>query len=112
MDFVVGEIMTAAIADFGEDVEYLPRDGIAREVKALVDRSPAEPVDALGGRVLGRRIELMFLNDPLAGVTADEIDTGGDAVRVPLIYGRDPVELNITTMVEHDPGAVKVSANY
>lgn len=78
----------AAAADLlevlGEDVSYTPRGGVARTIRAIVDRSPPQRIDARGN-VFTPRLTIQVLNDATDGIDSASMDAGGSD-RVSLAY--------------------------
>jgi len=96
-----------AADDFVEWVEYLPREGRARTIRAVVERSPPEPLDGAPGGVKPSMV-LVVLNDEQAGVGSREVDTGGDRVRVPSRIGRAAEEHRILDVAQNDEGTLEL----
>lgn len=64
---------------FSEPVTYRPRTGAARAIQAsLVRNPPATPAELSRGFTPSMMITV--LNDATRGISAAELDTGGDAI--------------------------------
>jgi len=68
--------------DFAEEVIYYPRGGGARKIKAIVDRSPPSFYDSEGG-VVAISFMIIVANNSVTGISAKELDTGGDRLALP-----------------------------
>lgn len=87
---------------FGEEIQYLPRDGAPRTVTAIILREPLqalEPIDdgvapALTVKVLNKRIDAEW-----GGIPVDQLDTGGDKVYLSWRKGEEPAEFSITKLI-------------
>lgn len=92
-------------SDFAETVVYRPREGEPRTIQALVDRDPPE---ALGEDVTTRTpvLHVTVRNDSVAGITAAEVDTGGDRIDLPLRVGGSATTRPIVGIVRQDAGLV------
>jgi hypothetical protein len=67
--------------EFAETVVYLPRGGGSRTILAIVDREPPTLMDD-AGNVMALSFMLYVANSGSDGITAQEIDTGGDRVKI------------------------------
>ena len=90
-----------------EQVIYRPNGGKDREITALVDRTGS---DSIGGP--SRPVFLVTaVNDRLDGISAAEIDRGGDKIAVDEKYGEgDPQDRNIGRMSFQDPDWITVES--
>lgn len=67
--------------EFAETVIYMPRGGGSRTILAIVDREPPALMDD-AGNMLALSFMLYVANSGSEGITAQEIDTGGDRVLI------------------------------
>lgn len=65
--------------DFAEPLIYVKRDGTTRAINGQVFRNRSR-IDATG--VLRRYTEVMVANDATYGISAAELNVGGDRIRV------------------------------
>jgi len=70
----------ALVAQFGESVTYYPRSGGSKVFDAMVIRSQFETYTPSGDVVAQYLIR--FLDDCTGGVSATDIDTGGDEIEI------------------------------
>ena len=97
---------------FGETVYYLPdahlstTAGSGREIKAVVDRQPKADMPE-SGQVLRRVLHIAVSNASAGdtpGISATELNTGGDEILVPIREGETASLLRINSIVRQDPG--------
>lgn len=67
--------------EFAEAVVYSPRNGGSRTILAIVDREPPALMDD-AGNMLALSFMLYVANSQTEGITAQEIDVGGDEILV------------------------------
>lgn len=67
--------------EFSELITYKPRGGGSRQIKAIIDREP-RAVYASTESVILSTFRIMVRNSCTLGITGDEIDTGGDVIRL------------------------------
>lgn len=100
--------------DFAEAVVYRPLVGPPRSIQAIVDREPPawlrEPPAWLAEAdgVLVPQLHVVVRNDEAAGIGADEVDTGGDRVDVPVRVGGTAVTKNVVRIVQQDAGLLRL----
>jgi len=91
------------LAEFGESVTYTPTGGApaARSITAVIDRRQPGPLDGVphGG---GPDLTATVKNDVTTGITAAEVDTGGDTISVARRIGETPVARRITKIISQD----------
>lgn len=91
------------LSEFGEDIKYLPNGGGEREIRAVVDRElPAEIPGA--GQGQSSVIIIIVANSATTGISASEIDTGGDKVELAMRMGETVKQRRITKMIQQDAG--------
>lgn len=95
--------------EFAETITYTFRAGGSRSIKAIIDRSPPAVYDAAGEVVMPEYI-ITIHHDPVTGVEADEINTGGDTVTLTETLGKSMTN-NKTVMVllNQDFGMVELA---
>lgn len=80
--------------EHGEWINYLPCSGQPRRIRALVDRfdrhGPVEAPDLTSDHAM-----IEVLDDPVLGIDADMLETGGDRVQLELRKGQGLVTLPI-----------------
>jgi hypothetical protein len=96
----------ALLAQFGEDITYVPLRGEPRTVKAIVDRNPPTAFDAVDNIAL-EEVQISVYNDGHRGILSSTVNTGGDRVEVARRKGRKAQSLAITTL-DDDSGGVCV----
>jgi hypothetical protein len=72
-----------ASSDFGEAVTYKKKNGTTRSIYALVVRMPPDASDINPGV----RLIVKVANSATTGITAAEVDPGGDTISVPIRPG-------------------------
>jgi len=86
-----------------EYVTYVPASGSSRRIQSVISRPGAEPLpDVDGGSVAA--FEVLVKNDPSKGISSDEIDTGGDRIKVAPNVNEIPKSMRIVEIVNHDAG--------
>jgi hypothetical protein len=93
------------LADFGETVVYVPREGEERTIQAIVERGDAAPVPGAADG-LSPQVRLTVANDATEGIASSELDTGGDRVRAAPRVGGEARTMEITRILYHDSGAL------
>lgn len=107
MTFSLTRTRKAFTAHFAEDVTYIPRKGTARVVSAVVDRSPPQALSEIPGRT--NAVPMMMIeveNDVSTGISADELDTGGDRIEVAIRVGGLQESRAIRRIVSQDEGMI------
>lgn len=92
----------AHFGDFEESIVYRPRVGSTRNIVAIVDRSPPAPLGPPG--TLAAQLTVAVMNSAVVGISAGELDTGGDSIDVALRVGGTPETRRITRIAEQDAG--------
>lgn len=82
----------------GETIIYIPKNGLPREITAIVDRNPPEILQQIEGGV-SPRLVIQVLNDEKTGISSALFDKGGDKARVALRKG-GKVDENGRSLVE------------
>src|SRR4051794_19966417 len=94
---------------FGEQVIYKPRDGASRPINAIVDRQPPERMTP-DGEVFMPKIEIEVANNSTSGISAAEMNNGGDKVTVALRKGGIVKDFLIRgEPIQQDAGMIRLS---
>lgn len=76
----------------GEDIEYTPRGGSAREIEAVIDRQPRTQAGGELKRGIARFAKVQVRNSATTGIALSEINVEGDTVSIPETYpGQSPL---------------------
>ena len=95
--------------EFAEIVTYHPRGGGSRTINAIVDREPPSLMDD-AGNVLALSFMLYVANSLTDGITADEIDTGGDTISIKSrVTNTAPKVCTILRVVDNDHGMLQLA---
>ena len=62
--------------EFAEDITYTPKGGVAKVIKAVVNRKRIDPASEDAGRILINQCEIFIANDAVSGIAS--INKGGD----------------------------------
>ena len=89
------------LAQFGEAVEYQPKEGATRDILAVVDREQIGNIEGMPSGTSNLLI-IEVANDTDAGISADELDTGFDKVELPIRIGDNPTAKRITEILGQD----------
>jgi hypothetical protein len=103
MAFSLDRLTRCFSSHFAEEVVYRPAKGLPRRIKAVVDRQSPVPIGE------SRPIQFLLIevdNDPITGITADEIDTGRDRIEVARVVGGVPESRDIGQVVNQDEGRI------
>jgi len=92
---------------FGESVTYYPRAGGSRSITAIVNRERPETVDGAphGSAPL---LIIEVANDSTTGISSDEIDLGGDKVKLAVRIGKTTQQRVIRKILSQDEGMMKL----
>ena len=103
-----GPLADALLVAFPETITYVPRVGATREISCVVDRHPVEVVPSTPGAV-APFARVYPKNDATEGISAEELDTGGDAVQFPeRLGGATDRTWSIARMAQHDDGMLEL----
>jgi hypothetical protein len=95
--------------EFAEAVVYRPRDGGARSIVAIVDREPPTLMDE-AGNVVSLTFLIHVANSKTLGITAEEVDTGGDEIEViEKAGGVTRRRVAVIRVMENDNGMVQLA---
>jgi len=91
---------------FAETVTYYPhRFGTAatpRQIKAVVIRDQVAVFNP--DEQIVPEFEVRVANDSTTGISSDEINTGGDMIKLAVRVGETPTKRSIQYITEHDEG--------
>jgi len=105
MAFSLDRLTRIFSAHFAEEVVYRPSRGQPRRIKAVVDRQLPTALGEL------RPIQMMVIevdNDPITGITADELDTGSDRIEVARVVGGVAESRDIAQIISQDEGRISM----
>jgi len=95
--------------EFAETVVYNPQGGGSRTILAVVDREPPSIFDDLGN-VLSLTFMVYVANSSTAGITATEVDVGGDQIQVSAKTGELPRRaFTIVRVMANDEGMLQLA---
>ena len=98
LQMAVDDIMDGLAYD---TITYIPISGSTRSIKAILEWPGAEEIMGLTGG--SRPIVNIYLENHISqGISAAEIDTGGDKIDLPLRYGLDNSRVRIIEIVAQD----------
>jgi hypothetical protein len=98
----------------GESVTYTPRTGSARTIMAMIDRQPPDPEGGLGGGVVPKAMLTVCDRataasaDGTGGITAAELDLGGDKITYAERTGDTAVARRILAIDANHAGMLRV----
>jgi hypothetical protein len=94
------------VRQFGDTIIYMPRHGPARSgIAAMIERN-VEVMSEADGFVVHAMV-LRVVNDSTTGISAAEIDQGGDQIKVPLRVGEPAVTRTIVQVISTENGLVR-----
>jgi hypothetical protein len=97
------------LALYGETIVYRNKAGVARPITGIVDRAPAEVFNAAGDLVLSPELTIRVHNDSTLGITATELNTGGDKVDVAVKTGADRTTRSLVLLLNSDGGVTEIA---
>lgn len=101
------------IAEFGENCVYVPGQGDARNIRAVIDRDPPAVINEATGKTLTPFAVIHVVNSAdeqtvgsltFAGIASSEIDTGRDKVTYAARIGKTATSRPIKQIAESDAG--------
>jgi hypothetical protein len=90
-------------SDFAEVVTYYKRNGVSREVDAVIIRDGFAQLGEDPDNVIPM-FEVHVGNTQQRGITSEELDRGGDQLAFPVKVGEKPTKRSIVRLVSHDEG--------
>jgi len=87
-----------------EKIIYQPLNGRPRTVLAIIERGVPEGIPEVPGDSLADSFVVYVANDLTTGIRSEEIDTGGDVIKLPRRMGEDPTEYRISQLLDQDDG--------
>jgi hypothetical protein len=101
---------------FGEQVVYYPHVGYgesptSRTINAVVIRNQIVTLDADGGESVVPVFEVYVANDATSGISAAELDTGGDQISLAVREGKTPERRSIVHLVNQDHGCLQLQCH-
>lgn len=91
------------IAEFAEDITYTPKGGVAKAIKAVVNRKRIDPASEDAGRILINQCEIFIANDAASGIAS--INKGGDLVLLAEVIGGPQIDWVVADILSQDEGA-------
>lgn len=88
--------------EMAEAISYTPKGGIAKSIKAIVDRRRIIPAGEDSGRTLINQVEIVIANDSTNGVSS--VNKGGDTVSLPERIGGSNVTWTVSDILKQDEG--------
>ena len=88
--------------EFAEAIEYTPKNGSPKTIKAVINRKRLIPGGEESGRTLQNQIEIFIANDPTYGVAS--VNKGGDEVLFPEVLGGIDVNFVVVDILGEDQG--------
>lgn len=110
-DLIVTDAKNALISsdDFAETVTYVPYNFAGRtvraerEIKAVVIRQQLQIFSEDGNTVVPQ-FEVHVANDETVGISSEEIDLGGDAIKLAPRDGKAVETRSVTHLLQQDHG--------
>lgn len=94
---------------FGESVVYLPRNGAdGRPISAIVERGALEVMSEIGDHATPAIVVQVF-NDSATGISSQEINTGGDKIKVALRVGQTPTDRMVVEVLSDSGGMLRLA---
>jgi hypothetical protein len=90
---------------FGESATYKPAGGGSRSIQAIIDRDDAAALVGLANSPL---LIVRVKNSTTEGISASEIDTGGDKINLVVRLGETAQDRNITRILSQDQGMLEL----
>lgn len=90
-----------------EPLVYYPRSGSSRDINAIVERGTLEVITETGD-ITSQAIVIRVLNTATGGITSDEVDTGGDEIKVALRIGLTPERRALVRVLDDSGGMIRV----
>lgn len=88
--------------EFAEDITYTPKGGVAKVIKAVVNRKRIDPASEDAGRILINQCEIFIANDAVSGIAS--INKGGDLVSLAEVIGGTQIDWIVADILSQDEG--------
>lgn len=88
----------------GEPIIYRPKAGGSREIKAIVERLPAEGLSGTGRNAPQTTISVV--NSDIVGISSEELDKGGDQIIIAPMLGQPRQLRRIPKIIKMDAGMI------
>ncbi len=88
--------------EFAETIQYTPKGGAPKTIKAVINRRRLNPGGEESGRTLQNQLEILIANDSVYGVSA--VNKGGDQVFFPEVLGGADVNFVVVDILGEDQG--------
>lgn len=89
--------------EFAEEITYTPKGGVAKVIKAVVNRKRIDPASEDAGRILLNQCEIFIANNETAGIMS--INKGGDLVSLAEVIGGPLIGWVVADILAQDEGA-------
>jgi len=101
---------------FGESVVYYPhvdygQTATSRTIDAVVIRNQIVAFDADGNESVVPSFDVYVANDAVKGISAAELNTGGDQIALPVREGKAAERRQIIHLVSQDHGVLQLQCN-
>jgi hypothetical protein len=94
------------VRQFGESAEYFPCNGESRPIEVLVIRDPLSIASEVGEVLVNALV--VRVKNASDGITADELDTGGDKLLIALRSGGDTSLRSIVQLLSDANGFLRL----
>ena len=88
--------------EFAEVIQYTPKNGSPKSIKAVINRKRLNPGGEESGRTVQNQTEIFIANDATYGVSS--INKGGDEVLFPEVIGGIDVNFVVVDILGEDQG--------
>ena len=88
--------------EFAEVIQYTPKNGSPKSIKAVINRKRLNPGGEESGRTLQNQIEIFIANDSTYGVAS--INKCGDEILFPEVIGGIDVNFIVVDILGEDQG--------
>lgn len=90
------------VDEFAEAIQYTPKNGSPKTIKAVINRKRLTPGGEESGRTLQNQLEIYIANDSSYGIPS--INKGGDEVVFPEVLGGNDVNFVVVDIFGEDQG--------
>jgi hypothetical protein len=94
------DVFLDAETGFAEEITYTPSGGVAKTIKAVVERQMLTPNQQGQKQIPGREADISILNNADQGVS--EVNKGKDKVSLPVWAGEESVEWAVVDVISKD----------